>query len=200
MGLLYPLPISTDESDFVYHNSDEQVVILKSYGLPYIFWIYGLAAFIVYVFMMLGVSSTLQALLESTDQINKALAISFLVFVILLPITILGFFFYQKIIIADHKQMYLRIFHKAFGVAYKSQAVHFPKAFNLEINHHLDSPNMARLQKGEDMRGFKNKGYFLLEAVSGEQRILIDRSSSKADLNKIKALLILATYKNNDDL
>ena len=40
------------------------------------------------------------------------------------------------------------------------------------------------------MRGFQNKGYFELKLIdSNERKILVDRNSRKADLNKIKAIL-----------
>lgn len=200
MGLLYPLPISTDEKDFVHFDENHKTITLKSYGLPYVFWFYALASFIVYSLMMFGVSSTLQALLNSTDQIDQTLALSFLVFTISLPIIILAFFFYQKVVIADHAQNKMYIIHKAFGLTYKKKVILFNKQIELQINHYLDSPNMARIQQGEDMRGFKNKGYFLLEAIEGKEKFLVDRSSSKTDLKKIMKLLSLGTtYKNTDD-
>ena len=187
MGLLYPLPISTDENDFVI--TEESKITLKSYGLPYIFWLYALAAFAVYIGMMLGVWSTMQALINSPDSINQVLALSFLIFTISLPITILGFFFYQKIIIADYGQRRLSIKHKIFGLPIKTQGLGFGDQLELDIIHYLDSPNMARIQRSSETRGFQNKGYYILEAKNPSQRIIIDRSSSKTDLKKIKVLL-----------
>ena len=188
MGLLYPLPISTEESDFV--SIEENQVTLKSYGLPYIFWLYGLAALVVYAAMMLGISSTLNTLLDSQDSINQILAMSFIVFSITLPVIVIGFFFYQKIISIQYSQKTLKVTHKVFGIRLKTQTLKFEEQPQIDIYHYLDSPNMARIQHGKEMRGFQNKGYFILEAQAGSQKIVLDRSSSKSDLNKVKNLLL----------
>lgn len=196
MGLLYPLPISTEESDFVTINDNQ--VILKSYGLPYIFWLYGLAALVVYVAMMLGISSTINTLVSSEDIVNQVLAISFIVFSISLPITVIGFFFYQKVISINYSDQCLKVTHKIFGLSLKTKTLKFNKEPVLDIHHYLDSPNMARIQHGNEMRGFKNKGYFILEAQDESNKVLIDRSSSKTDLKKIKELLL--NHNDNRDL
>lgn len=51
----------------------------------------------------------------------------------------------------------------------------------------MDSPNMARIKNIEGERAFQNKGYFILRM---DEKFVVDRSSSKADLNKIKNLLL----------
>ena len=191
MGLMYPFPISKEESDFVIIDDENSTTTIKSYGLPYLFWIYGLAALTVFSFMILGVWGTLMTLLYSADSINNALALSFLLFCGSLPVMLFIFFFYQKVITADHVSKKLHVIHKVAGLSFKRSIVQYTQNINLEIKHFLDSPNVARIQGDEQMRGFKNKGYFLLEAIpeDGSKVILIDRSSSKADLAKIKKLL-----------
>lgn len=189
MGLLYPFPISEEEKEFAILDNKNQTVTLKSYGLPYLFWIYGVAAFSVIFFMLLGVWSTVETLLYSDDRINQILAYSFLSFVAALFVAVFAFFFYQKVLIRDFKNASFSILHKVAGITFKK--IHFswsPETY-FEISHFLDSPNYARLQEGEEMRGFKNKGYFKLEIKNHKKTYFLDRSSNKADLNKIKVLL-----------
>ena len=48
---------------------------------------------------------------------------------------------------------------------------------------------MAKIYNKEELKGFENKGYFELHAISGDKIFLIDRHGRKADLIKIKELL-----------
>lgn len=189
MGLLYPFPISKNEKDFVIIDQESSLVTLKSYGLPYIFWIYALASFIVYFFMMLGIKSTWLALFHSEDSINQALAMAFLIFAFMLPLGVLFFFFYQKMIISDLKKKTLTLKSRIFGLVFYQKQITLNKT-TLEISRYLDSPNQARIEQKKEMRGFQNKGYFTLKAIGPKGETLIDRSSNKSDLIKIKKLLL----------
>ncbi len=53
MGLMYVFPVSEEEADFVIKKDD--MLILKTYGLPYIFWIYALCSVTVVFFMFLAI-------------------------------------------------------------------------------------------------------------------------------------------------
>ncbi len=55
MGLMYVFPVSEDESDFVSKN--DQVLMLKTYGLPYIFWIYAICSVAVVFLMFLAIKA-----------------------------------------------------------------------------------------------------------------------------------------------
>ena len=189
MGLLYPFPISIDELDFVTINKNEQSIQLKSYGLPYIFWIYALASLIVYSFMMLGIHSTVMSLLQSTDSINKTLAICFIVFAASIPLGFVFFFFYQKTIISNKVESIISIEHRILGVRLNKTTITFNTSTILEVSKYLSSPNQAKINQEKDMRGFQNKGYFTLTAKNNNQVTLLDRSSNKSDLTKIKNLL-----------
>lgn len=188
MGLLYPLPINKEEKDFYHFDQNKDEVTLKSYGLPYIFWIYGFISGIVIFFMVRGVMPTLIKLIESEDQINRGIGYSFIGFLIFFALSLLCFYFYQKVITYQRKSSTLTISHRVLGVTFYKKTIS-KENIVFEVSHFLDSANMARIHGGEDMRGFKNKGYFVLKTQNGDKEILIDRSSNQADLIKIQNLL-----------
>ena len=184
MGLIYQLPISEDEQDFVKKTTD--FVELKSYGLPIIFWFYLAASFSVYFFLVLAAIDPIKKML-SYQTIDQLIAYSLSIFLFALPIFCLGFFFYLKKITLMKKS--LKITHSVFGILLINKKYSFEK-LNYEINHYLESPNVARMYPEAENRGFQNKGYFILNAkIDQGEKVFIDRSSSKADLKKIIHLL-----------
>ena len=52
MGLLYAFPISREEEDFALIQDEK--LILKTYGLPYIFWFYAFSCILVVGFMFMA--------------------------------------------------------------------------------------------------------------------------------------------------
>jgi hypothetical protein len=59
-----------------------------------------------------------------------------------------------------------------------------------QVDHFIDGPNVARLRGGDESRGFQNKGYFTLWVrTAGEELVLVDRHSRKADLLALQTLL-----------
>ena len=64
------------------------------------------------------------------------------------------------------------------------------KSDTLEVVHHMDSPNMARIQNDPSMKTHENRGYFELYVTDNKnKRRYLDRHSRKADLVKLKSLL-----------
>lgn len=194
MGLMYIFPVTdnTNEDDRTEIRDSE--LILKTYGLPMIFWGYLAAAMSVLLLMWLASRATIQKLLSYTEE-PTLLFLGHLVqwTLILIPITLLAFFFYEKVIakkgtrlVITHKIFFIPIFRKTYKLSSND---------SLEVTHFLASPNMAKLRASqglsdESMKHFENKGYFELSIKTDKKSFIsIDRHSRKADLLKLKELL-----------
>lgn len=186
MGLLYVFPVSEDETDFVVKKDDS--IILKTYGLPYIFWFYAVCVVAVIFFMFLAIKQPILKLVSLGDETDATLGYSLLTFVGLLPVAVFGFFFYEKRLVK--KQNEIKIVHRVFGLPVLTSKFLIEGSDSLTVEPFLDSPNVARLNANETNTGFQNKGYFILWLKSKDNfRIELDRHSRKADLEKLKALL-----------
>jgi hypothetical protein len=189
MGLLYPFPVSTTETDFVSLTKNDQGVRVqvKTYGLPYIFWGYAFASLSVLFFLWLAVRAPLNKLRTLGDGLDLVLIHGLETLLILTPLTVLAFFFYEKRLIKNGAVLIVQ--HRLFGVPCFKRTINLATpAF--QVQHHMDAPNVARLKGGEAAVGFQNKGYFVLWAnQSAEKSIAIDRHSRKADLEALKTLL-----------
>lgn len=186
MGLLYVFPVSHEEEDFVIKNPDG--VTLKTYGLPYIFWIYAFCAVAVVFFMFMAIKAPVLKLIELGDETDATLGYSLLSVIGVSPLVIFSFFFYEKRII--RKGMELHMEYRLFGLKVFSEKFLLESGDSLTIDSFLDSPNVARMNNTPEAAGFQNKGYFVLwlQPKNGK-RILIDRHSRKVDLEKLKILI-----------
>lgn len=185
MGLLYPFPVHTDEKDFVHVTGTS--VTLKTYGLPYIFWGYAAASLSVLFFLWLAVRAPLKKLLELGDGTDAILIYGLQAMIVLTPVVVLGFFFYEKRLVASGDT--LTVQQRLFGIPVRTQTLTLTTP-GYQIQHHLDAPNVARLKGGDEALGFQNKGYFILWALTAQERaIAIDRHSRRADLQALVALL-----------
>ncbi len=186
MGLLYVFPVGEDETDFVEKKND--TLILKTYGLPYIFWFYAACVIVVIFFMFLAIKEPVLKLIDLGDETDAMLGYSLLTFIGLLPVAVFAFFFYEKRLTKKGKE--LGVVHRVFGLPVFSEKFSLESGDELKVEPFLSSPNVARLQGGEDSAGFQNKGYFVLWLKSREgKKIQLDRHSRKVDLDKLKALL-----------
>ncbi len=186
MGLMYVFPVAEDETDF--YDKKDETLTLKTYGLPYIFWIYALCSVAVIFFMFLAIKAPVLKLIQLGDETDATLGYSLLSFIGLLPVFIFSFFFYEKRII-KHKND-LSLVHKVFGITVFKEKFLVENSDSLSVESFLTSPNVARMQSSQENAGFQNKGYFVLWLKSKDgKRIQIDRHSRKADLDKLKALL-----------
>lgn len=187
MGLMYVFPVAKDEVDF--YDKNNETLTLKTYGLPYIFWFYALCSISVIFFMFLAIKEPVLKLIYLGDDTDAILGYSLLTFIGLLPVFILGFFFYEKRIV-KHKNE-LGLFHKIFGITVFSEKFLIEDTDALTVESFLSSPNVARMKGDGESLGFQNKGYFILWLKNKDgKRIQIDRHSRKADLDKLKKLLI----------
>jgi hypothetical protein len=187
MGLLYVFPISEDEIDFAVKKDD--TLILKTYGLPYIFWLYALCSITVVFFMFLAIKAPILKLVALSEDSDASLGYALLGFVGLIPVFILAFFFYEKRI--TKKKNELGIEHRVFGIKVFSEKFLLEKDDHLTVTNFVDSPNIARMKNTPETAGFQNRGYFTLHLDPGNgKRILIDRHNRKADLEKLREMLL----------
>lgn len=187
MGLLYVFPVSEEETDFVVKK--ENTLTLKTYGLPYIFWIYALCAVTVVFFMFLAIKDPILKLVSLGDETDVTLGYSLLGLVGLFPIIIFAFFFYEKRITKSGQELGLE--YRVFGLKVFSEKFFLEKDDQLEVSNFIDSPNVARMKNTPESVGFQNRGYFTLHLrpASGK-RILIDRHNRKIDLEKLRDLIL----------
>lgn len=187
MGLLYVFPVSEEETDFVLKQDGKRV--LKTYGLPYIFWLYAFCSVMVIFFMFLAIKAPVLKLVELGDETDATLGYSLLTFIGMGPLIIFSFFFYEKRIIKAGQELTLE--YRVFGLKVFSEKYPFSTAADLSVEPFLSSPNVARINNAPEDLGFQNKGYFVLwlNAKNGK-RIALDRHSRKVDLEKLKALLM----------
>jgi hypothetical protein len=191
MGLLYQFPAGLDEGDRVQLSKKEssQTLTLKTFGLPYLFWFYLAAIWLVILAMMLVIHQPLEKLMSTGDQINMLLGYSVWFILIAVPVVATGFFFYEKRLIKT--QADLKIAHSLFFLPFFSRKVRLKDKESFLIEHFLDSPNMARLHEHPDFKKFQNRGYFELFALDeNEKKVFIDRSSSKKTLTDLQSLLV----------
>lgn len=187
MGLLYPFPVTSEETDRIDHTSDG-TIILKSYGLPMIFWGYLAAILIVVITMGLLVSSPLEKLYQSDDKLNQALALAVYIVLWGIPACLLIFYFFEKCI--SKKGSELTLTYRVFWCPILKRRFMLDDKDPFLVKHFLDSPNIARTQKKPELRAFENQGYFQLWIKTNQGKFIqIDRHSRKADLLKMQALL-----------
>lgn len=183
-------PVSEQEQDRIdiETNTQNKSITLKTYGLPMIFWGYLLAILVVIGAMYMAISGAIDKLLQTGDSINIALSYAVIFILIGLPTTLLALYFYEKLIKKSGEL--LIITHKVFWVPVWQKSIKLESPESIEINHFMDSPNVAKMRKDSDMKGFENKGYFELFATSSTgKKIFLDRHSRKADVLKIRDLL-----------
>jgi hypothetical protein len=137
--------------------------------------------------MFLAIKEPIFKLIQLGDSVDATLGYSLLSFLLLLPVVLLGFFFFEKRIIASKNQ--LQINYRMFGVPFRSKSFKI-NATQLGVKNFIQSPNMARIKDEKARAGFENKGYFILTVTTKDKETIIDRHSRKIDLEKLKTLLI----------
>ena len=194
MGLMYIFPVEDNSSDDRVQIVDSRIT-LKTYGLPMIFWGYMAAAVSVVLIMWLASRAVVLKLLTYTDD-PTMIFLGHLVqwTLILAPVIMLAFFFYEKVLSKKNEQ--LTIVYKIFFIPVWMKKFKLLEKNSLSVDHFMDSPNMAKIRSRqglpstESMTGFENKGYFELNITTADNKsVNIDRHSRKADLLKLKELL-----------
>ena len=186
MGLLYPFPVEQDEVDHVVVK--DHWLMLKSYGLPYLFWGYLLAGLAALFTMAMAIADPLKQMLQSQDGLNVWLAsLSALAMVG----TALGFsapFFIEFRLCKRREHLVKALYFMGIVLFRRQFKLASPEA--LSVVPFRGSPNVARLENRPQSSLQQNRGYFelYLRTAQGEQ-VLLDRHSRKADLEKLRTLL-----------
>ena len=187
MGLFYQFPSQLDEADDRI-GVEDGTLVLKTYGPPGIFWGYLAAIFSTLFFLYWASHNLLMTMLAGGDPINRILAMGVILVMGGLIPTLLGIFFYEKILYKRGNE--LGIAHRLFGIPVWRSRHQLLSADAFDVQHCLDSPNMARREQWEGSRGFQNNGFYRLEALIGEgQVVAVDRHSQRRELDRIRALL-----------
>lgn len=194
MGLMYIFPVSDDkneEGDRVEIKNDNSLC-LKTYGLPMIFWGYLAAALAVLALMYIASKAVITKLLTYDDPSLQFLGHLVLWTMVLTPVVLLGFFFYEKNLVK--KGSSITLVYKVFFIPFWQKKIQLKSADSLSVEHFMDSPNMAKIrnqyaENKEALKHFENKGYFELVAETVGGKKSIDRHSRKADLIKMRELL-----------
>ena len=182
MGLLFPFPVDENE-DHVSINSSE--LIVKSYGLPYLFWYYAGAILVLLFTMFLVIKNPLYTFWNTNFFWDKVIVVLVWLLFITLPMTLLSFLFYQKILVKKDRS--LTVIHKIFFLPVRTSKLVLSGDFF--VSHFMDSPNMAARKKNPLLSSFYNKGHFHLWAVTDSGNKLIDRHSQKRELERLRELL-----------
>ena len=173
----------------------DNTLTLKTYGLPMIFWGYLAAAMSVLLIMWLASRAVIAKLLSYGED-PTMLFLGHLVqwTLILTPIVLLGFFFYEKMLTKKGQELILT--YRVFFIPFWIKKFRLSAQDSFTVDHFMDSPNMARIRNRqglgspEAMKHFENKGYFELNIKTDKNKsVNIDRHSRKADLIKLKELL-----------
>lgn len=184
MGLLYQFPTAHDENDDRI-AIDGDIITLKSYGLPMVFWGYLAGIMFMLIIMYLAIKGPISSILNGSDQLNKIIALAVIALFILIPLTLLVLLFYEKIIV-KHQNSF-KITHRVFWTPIYIQKLDVKE---LVIEDMEGTPNIAKMENRPELKGFQNRGYFNLFAIDkNNKRILIDRSSQKNIINKLAELL-----------
>jgi hypothetical protein len=196
MGLMYIFPVTDDEIEGDHVEIKDSKITLKTYGLPMIFWGYLAAAISVVVIMWLAAHAAILKLLSYTDDPSMIFLGNLVKWTLLLtPIVMLAFFFYEKML--SKKGSDLTVTHRIFFIPVWVKKYKLKDKSSVFVEHFMDSPNMAKIRARqglpsmESMKGFENKGYFELNIKTiDDKSVNIDRHSRKADLVKMKDLLL----------
>jgi hypothetical protein len=192
MGLIYIFPTNENNENDP-QNADDRIQItngqisLKTYGLPPIFWGYLAAILVVFFSMWLATKNLIDKMLNYNDPTLWGLALLVKTILILGPVILLSFYFYEKFL--TKKDNELIITHRLFFLNFKTIKLTLDHKDDFLVEHYLDSPNIAKKLNKDELRSFENRGYFELFGIVNNKKFFIDRSSRKADLIKIKDLL-----------
>ncbi|RPJ73519.1 MAG: hypothetical protein EHM20_12115, partial [Alphaproteobacteria bacterium] len=162
MGLMYIFPVDLDDQERTELLNDpiseKEILVLKTYGLPMIFWGYLAAALVVVMMMWLAARPVIAKLLSYNDDASLV-GLGHLVqsTLILIPLVLLAFFFYEKHIQKSGNK--LTLIYKIFFMPIWSKKITLDDSTALNVDHFMDSPNVAKIHNKAELRGFENKGY-----------------------------------------
>lgn len=138
--------------------------------------------------MAIAIKEPMFKLFQSEDPLNKGLVILVLSTFILIPISLLAFFLYEKRITKVKNQLTVGHYILGFKLRKKNYTLSNKEPFL--ISQFRGTPNIAREKNDPKMRAFENQGYFeLFGCLENGGRFFLDRNNRKADLIRITSLL-----------
>lgn len=187
MGFLYQLPTDKSE-DFVTFTPQE--VVVESYGLPRLFLLY-IALIQVFLFaaFFLLINSFFLKMLHTQQPLDKLIAWAALLLPVLCSLTLLGAWVYRKRYLLSSEHIEICHVFLGFPLIRKRHFISWNQ-WSFEINHFMESPNMARIQRSSPS-AYENRGYFelyLQNITAPEDKIYLDRHSLKNLLQKTQKL------------
>jgi hypothetical protein len=187
MGLLYILPLSKEEYPLVREVEElgPHTIKIESYNLPKLFFLYYLAIMATLFILAFTSHNLILKLYQTQDWINQLLALSAWGVLLVTSIVMTCMWFYKKTIMKKGDK--LKVTKQLFGISFSSKLLELTKA--LEVKQNLESPNVAKLKNNPDMKGFQNRGHFLLLAYHRKGHLILDRHSSKTELDSLKTFL-----------
>ena len=155
---MYIMPVSEKETDRVEikDTKEGKSITLKSYGLPLIFWGYLAGILVVLLAMGLAIKGPMTKMLTMEDPLNQALAWVVFATILAIPLGLLGFLFYEKIITKSGTQ--LIITHKLFWIPIWKKTYKLKNPDSLQVEHFLDSPNVAKINGKQELRALSKSG------------------------------------------
>lgn len=188
MGLLYLFPTSSDEIDYVsFEGKNTQNLRIKTYGLPWIFWVYAAAIITVLAILSFSIYQPMAKFFSMANQWDKILIIAMVFTLMGVLASIIIFLYWQMHIVVDSAAISLE--YRPFGFKIFSKKILRDPNLILEVAHFMESPNVARSESDERYKQFQNKGYFELFATNKHHKVLLDRSSRKQDLEDLKSII-----------
>ena len=189
MGLLYIIPCSEEEKEQIQiTKGNNPSITLKSYGLPRIFWLYFLCSCSIIFLMVIAVKAPMIKLFQTQDPLNIGFVSLVLATLVIIPISLLAFFVYEKKITKGRNTLTIGHYVLSFKLIKKNYILSNNEPFF--ISQFAGTPNIAREKKDPKMRAFENQGYFeLFGCLENGERIFLDRNNRKADLVRISNLL-----------
>lgn len=191
MGLIYLFPTHQNEADYVIIENEPKYkkITIKSYGLPWIFWVYAAAILTLLAILVFSVTQPLLKLYSMASTIDLLLIYAFCLTMVMVVFLIVTFLYWQiHIVITKEK---LTVEYRPFGIKVFSKGLNREEALQLDVVHFMDTPNVARLEQNQLFKDFQNKGHFELIAWNTKDKILVDRSNRKQDLEDLKYLINL---------
>lgn len=203
MGLLFQFPENMDEKNYVIQQ--DQKVRLRSYGLPSLFWLYGLLCFICLTLLTWSTQTSVSKILQFENFWDQALGYGLIFLLAAAYLLLISFFYFEINLILiwnpNLNELRLKKEYRIFGIPIYWQTQLMTSEHSFRIHHFLDTPNYARLQNNPELRSFQNSGYFefwsLDHSDPSHKKMLLDRSSRKNDLEKLQKLLehFIQTFK-----
>ncbi|MFZ9002004.1 MAG: hypothetical protein ACO20H_11920 [Bacteriovoracaceae bacterium] len=187
MGLLYILPLSKEEYPLV-QEVDElgpSTIKIESYNLPKLFFLYYIAIMSTLFILAAASHKLIIKLYQTQDWVNQLLALSVWAVLFVVPLIMTSMWFYKKTIMK--KGAKLQITRHLFGITFSKKVIDLTKG--LEVIQNLESPNIAKIKNDPNMKGFQNRGHFLLLAHHNKGHLILDRHSSKTELDALKSFL-----------